>query len=88
MKLEFHPEKDAANRKNHGLSLADVERFDLAGALIQPDQRRDYGEDRFRAFGLMDGRMHALVFTLRGGDTIRAISFRKANRREENRYGK
>jgi uncharacterized DUF497 family protein len=51
------------------------------------DDRRDYGEIRYRAFGVLDGRMHALVFveTIKG---IRVISFRRANKREVKQYGK
>lgn len=48
-------------------------------------RRYDYGEDRFQALGLIDGRLHMLVFTIRGG-TLRAISLRKANPREVRRY--
>lgn len=46
------------------------------------DDRKDYGETRYRALGFMEERLHALVFT----ETqvgIRVISFRKANQREE-----
>ena len=53
---------------------------------VVPDQRREYGEARFQAYGRIDGRLHVLAYTLRAG-AIRAISFRKANQREEERYG-
>lgn len=86
MKIEFDPDKDAANRTKHGLSLADAERMDLGTALIDPDRRYAYGEDRFQALGLLDRRLHMLVFTMRG-DVLRAISLRKANPREVKRYG-
>ena len=85
MKIEFDPDKDAANRRKHGLSLADAERMDLGTALIDPDRRYAYGEDRFQALGLLDGRLHMLVFTMRG-DVLRAISLRKASPREVKRY--
>ena len=49
------------------------------------DVRRDYGEPRFQALGEIDGRLHMLVFTPRGGD-VHVISLRKANRREIKRY--
>jgi hypothetical protein len=59
--------------------------FEFETALFSPDQRRDYGELRIRALGLLDGRQHALVFTetLHG---IRVVSFRKANKREVTIY--
>ncbi len=81
MKIEFDPDKDAINRQKHGLSLADAERMDFDTAIYRPDGRYDYGEDRIRSLGPIDGRLHMLVFTMRG-DVLRAISLRKANPRE------
>lgn len=49
------------------------------------DTRRDYGEDRYIAMGLVDGRCLVVVHTPRGSKT-RIISARKANRREQERY--
>ena len=86
MKIGFDPDKDAFNRRKHGLSLSDAERMDFDTAVYRPDERYDYGEDRTRALGLIDGRLHMLVFTMRG-DMLRAISLRKVNPREVNRYG-
>lgn len=85
MKIEFDPDKDAANQQKHGLSLADAERMDFDTAIYAPDDRYDYGEDRTQALGLIDGRLHMLVFTMRG-DLLRAISLRKGNPREVKRY--
>jgi uncharacterized protein len=78
-------EKRAANLRKHGADFALVERFDFAGAVIITDDRRDYGETRYRAFGAVGKRLYALVFTRRG-DRIRIISLRKANAREIRRY--
>lgn len=85
MKIEFDPDKDATNRRKHGLSLVDAERMDMGLAAIEPDRRYAYGEDRFQAHGLIDGRLHVLVFTMRG-EVFRVISLRKANSREVKRY--
>lgn len=86
MKIEFDPDKDAANRKKHGLSLADAAGMDFPSAVVRPDNRYAYGEDRLQALGSIDGRLHMLVFTMRG-DVLRAISLRKANKREVKDYG-
>ena len=86
MKVEFDPNKDSANRQKHGLSQADAERMDMENAAVIADDRHSYGELRFRAYGLVEGRLHMLAFTMRGG-ILRAISFRKANSREVNRHG-
>jgi uncharacterized protein len=86
MRVEFDPDKDAANRRKHGLSLAEAGRMDLSTAIVDADCRYAYGEDRFQALGLIDGRLHMLAFTMRG-DVLRAISLRKANPREVKRHG-
>jgi uncharacterized protein len=52
--------------------------MDLGAAVIEPDQRRRYGEARFVALGLISGRFHLLAFTMRG-EAMRVISLRKAN---------
>ena len=85
MELEFDPNKDRSNRDKHGISLAEAEKMDLAAAILVPDERF-LSERRHRAFGLIDGRLYVLVFTMRG-EVLRAISLRKANRREVGRYG-
>jgi uncharacterized DUF497 family protein len=85
MRIEFDPDKDVANQRKHGLSLAKAERMDLGTAVIDPDRRYAYGENRFQALGLIEARLHLLVFTMRG-DVLRAISLRKANSKEVKRY--
>jgi uncharacterized DUF497 family protein len=45
----------------------------------------DYGEQRFVTFGIMEGRVVAVVHTEQS-DTIRIISIRKATKREEQGY--
>ena len=59
--------------------------MDFDTAIYTPDSCYDYGEDRTRALGLIGGRLHMLVFTMRG-DVLQAISLRKANPREVRRY--
>ncbi|HSO43164.1 MAG TPA: BrnT family toxin [Rhodospirillales bacterium] len=85
MNVEFDAEKDEANRRKHGLSLALAAAMDFDETVVIPDERRDYGEARFRAFGPIHGRLHVLAFTMRGG-TLRAVSLRKANPRERRLY--
>ncbi|MBB4212816.1 hypothetical protein EV659_12016 [Rhodothalassium salexigens DSM 2132] len=77
--------KSAARRARSGHGFDLVEWFDWDSALIVRDQRRDYGEQRYRAFGLIDGRLFCLVFTPRG-DRLRVISLRRANARERQAY--
>jgi uncharacterized DUF497 family protein len=86
MKVVFDPAKDKANQAKHGLSLAGSSELDLTSATILIDDRSDYGEPRYRACGMLGGRLHMLAFTLRDG-VVRAISLRRANAREIKRYG-
>jgi uncharacterized protein len=65
--------------------IANVEGFEFDTALVIIDDRRDYGEVRYRALGMIDHRLHALVFTGRTGKT-RVISLRRANDRERRNY--
>ena len=85
MEIEFDPAKDAANRAKHGLSLADAAEFDLASAVVERDDRNDYGEVRFRAFGRIAMQGYCLVFTFTAA-AVRIISFRRAHEKEMRRY--
>jgi hypothetical protein len=84
MRIVFDPVKDAANRDKHGISLARAVDFEI-GEVVE-DDRRDYGEARYRAFGFVDGVAHCLVFVVQA-DAVRAISLRRAHAKEMKRYG-
>lgn len=77
--------KRQANLTKHGLDFAEVAGFDWLTAIIEPDRRRDYGEERLSAFGHLYGRLHVLTFTRRDG-RVRIISLRKANKREQRKW--
>jgi uncharacterized DUF497 family protein len=67
--------------------LSRAEDFDFEEALYSIDAREDYGEIRFRAIGLLDVRLYTLVFVdEEEGDNMRAISLRKATKREAKDY--
>ena len=83
MPVAFDPAKDEINRAKHGISLGRAE--DLEIAVVIEDDRFEYGEARYRAFGFIDARPHCLVFTAKEGD-VRAISLRRAHWKEFNRY--
>jgi len=85
MKIDFDPDKNAKNIRERGLSFEQAAEFDFETALFTIDDRHDYGEVRYRALGLIDQRLHALVF-VEIADGIRVISFRKANKREVKHY--
>ncbi len=85
MPISFDPKKNERNIAERGLSFDLVEEFEWDSALVVEDSRKDYGERRFQALGLIDGRLHALVFTPRAG-RVHVISLRKANLREVRHY--
>jgi uncharacterized DUF497 family protein len=80
--IEFDNAKDAANLAKHGVSLAlgAVVLANPIGEFI--DDRRDYGEQRMNAFGLVAGRLFACTYTIRN-DARRIISVRRASRKEQ-----
>lgn len=83
--IEFDPAKDAANLAKHGVSLALASEFEID--VVVPDRRRNYDEDRFNGFGLIDGRPYCLTFTVRDG-RVRAISLRRARAKEYRRHAR
>ena len=85
MEVSYDPAKNEHNLTIRGLSFDKVVEFEFETAVFTIDTRRDYGEIRHRAPGLLDSRVHALVF-VETQNGIRVISFRKANNREVNRY--
>jgi uncharacterized protein len=85
MVIEFDPAKNRRNIALRGLAFDRVSDFDFDTALIVEDDRRDYGEVRYRAIGRMGADVVAVVFTMRGR-TLRVISLRHANKKERETY--
>lgn len=81
MAIEFDPAKDAANIAKHGVSLARA--ADLEVLAYVNDER--FAEPRYRAYGMLDGKAYCLAFADRNG-AVRAISLRRAHRKEFRRY--
>ena len=79
---DWDEDKRQATLLLRGLDLAVVRSFDLNTAQIDPDDRCDYGEARFKATGMIGERLFIVVFTPRG-ERLRLISLRKANGREK-----
>ncbi len=85
MGITYDPAKNAGNIALRGLSFEQVVGFDFSTGVFWIDDRKTYPDVRISALGLMAGRVHALVFS-ETTNGIRAISFRKANKREVKRY--
>lgn len=79
--ISFDPAKSERNERERGLPFSLVGQLDWSDAVIEEDDRKDYGERRYRVLGFIGDRLHAVVFTLRAGK-VHVISLRKANNRE------
>jgi uncharacterized DUF497 family protein len=87
MKFEWDDVKAAANFAKHGVRFEDVSEFDWEVSVDTHDLRKDYTETRVISTSTIRGRVHVLVYALRG-DSVRVISLRKANKRESSNYEK
>lgn len=81
----YDPAKSERNEVERGLAFGLADKFDWSTALIAEDTRKDYGERRYQAMGLIGDDLHMLVFTPRDG-AVHVISLRRANQRERTRY--
>lgn len=87
MDIEFDEEKRQRTLEQRGLDFADAPLvFDKAKFTL-PDDRWDYGEERFLTVGFLDDRMVIVVWTPRG-EARRIISMRKCNAREQDEFGR
>lgn len=87
MAITFDPTQRAITLKDRELDFADAEAV-FAGRLVENvDERFDYGEERRITVGYLRERMVVVVWTWRGDDR-HIISMRKANGKEQKRYGK
>ncbi len=87
MEYEWDEAKRLSNLKKHGVDFADIEEFGWDVALFESDESKEHGEDRFFALGPFRGKIHVVIFVLRGSMT-RLISVRKAEKKEVRRYEK
>ena len=85
MNITFDAAKNERNIVERGLSFELAAMFDFDTATFEVDNRKNYGEERITACGLLFDIPYVLIFTVRG-EEIRVISFRKANKREIRRY--
>jgi uncharacterized protein len=81
--VDFDPAKEAINQSKHGISLGRWVDLDIKVTFV--DDRRDYGEIRYRAYGFIDGTAYCLAFTSRNG-LVRPISLRRMHAKEMRRY--
>lgn len=85
VEISYDAAKNERNITERGLSFDLARAFAFETALFRIDERRDYSEVRIQALGFVGERLHMLVFC-ETDDSIRIISFRKANAREVKKY--
>ena len=83
--FEWDEAKRLANLRKHGIDFIDVPSVFEEDSVTVEDDRYSYGEQRFITFGLLQGRVIAVVHTERD-DYTRIISARKATKYEQRIY--
>ena len=86
-RLERAPIATAKASKPCALPLLYARVADVVEAKTLRDDRFDYGETRYRAWGHIEGVAYCLVFTFRDG-AMRPISLRRAHAKEMRRHVK
>ncbi len=86
MNFEWNNQKNETNIVKHGFDFTDAPRIFTLPMLVTPDERKDYGEERWCGIGLLDGRVAVVVYTEPDDETIRIVSLRKALSYERKQY--
>ena len=85
--FEWDEKKCERNILEHGIDFVEAGTvFDDPCLSIVPDVRKDYGEERFNAYGVSNGRRMRVCFTMRGENVIRVISMFKVHKKEWDRH--
>jgi uncharacterized DUF497 family protein len=85
MEFEWDQNKNLSNIAKHGYSFNAGARIFAGYVLEYTDIRRDYGEIRVTAIGVVDAIELTVIYTMRG-EVRRIISVRRSNRRERRTY--
>ena len=88
MCFEWDENKNKSNIEKHGID------FEIAKLIFEDkkrktslDNRKEYGEERFKTVGKIYGIIMSVVYTYRNA-IIRIISARKAGEKERDEYNK
>ena len=83
--IDWDERKRQANLKKHGFDFVDANEVFDGVTFTYEDDRIAYGEQRFVTLGLLRGAVVSILHTEQD-DHIRAISLRKATKRERETY--
>jgi uncharacterized DUF497 family protein len=87
MDIEFDPVKDRINLEKHGIGLDAASVIFSTPSVQWPSLRRQHGESRYMAVGLVEGAEFTCIFTMRG-PVARIISVRRSRHEERDRFWK
>ncbi|WP_420407783.1 BrnT family toxin [Hoeflea sp.] len=85
MQFEWDETKRAEIYQKHGVDLLEAALIFENDVLEKEDTRRDYGERRMIALGMVDGEAYTVVYTKRGA-VYRLITAWKGGRNDRERY--
>lgn len=87
MQYEWDNGKAAENLRKHGVDFADaIAALEDLNRLEEIDAQFVYGEERIQVIGMARDDVLFVIVTLRGEDSCKIISARKATRHEQDRY--
>jgi uncharacterized protein len=69
--FEWHEPKRQSNLVQHGIDFEDAKVIWQGEVLEVPSEQDEHGEQRYMAYGVLEGRIIAVVFTWRG--TVRRL---------------
>lgn len=84
MGFEWDEDKNIVNIEKHGIDFESAEEIFSSPLLRGVDNRKDYGEIRWIALGILQGICVVIVYTEHL--KVRIISIRRANREETKKY--
>lgn len=87
MKVVFDPAKRRINLQERGIDFKDAAFVFSGRTLTLLDDRKDYGEQRYQTYGILQKRIMMVVWTPRGADR-RIISMRYCHEKESQKVKK
>lgn len=84
MKVTFDKAKRDATLAGRGIDFADASKVFAGPTLTLLDDRKDYGEERYQTYGLLESRLVMIVWTPRP-PSRRIISMRYCHEHEAER---
>jgi len=86
MRYTWSESKNRRNLKLHGIIFGDAIRIFEGPTLERVDNRRDYGEERIYAIGVVNGLEITVIYTDREEDERRIISAWRSEPHERHQY--